>query len=62
MLIKISLLLLVALAVLGIFGRILFPRASGGRKKQKLLSGTGKCLKCGRHQIGKALCPCEERV
>jgi hypothetical protein len=58
MLIKISLLLLVALAVLGIFGRTRFPPAVGGRKTPRLSASARKCPKCDRHLIGKTPCPC----
>lgn len=57
MLIKISLLLLVALAVLGVIGRTRFPPSLGRRAKPRL-TVSKTCPKCGRHKIGKDDCPC----
>ena len=58
MLIKISLLLLVALAVLGVFFRTRFPPSVGTQKKSRIAARAKTCPDCGRHQIGKADCTC----
>ena len=60
MLIKISLLMLVALAGLGVFFRTRFPPPGKTQKKPRLSSAVAKCPKCDRHLIGKAACPCEK--
>ncbi|MGA1180748.1 MAG: hypothetical protein ACO3U1_09080 [Marivivens sp.] len=50
MLIKGITLFLIAMLVLGMFGKLRFPSVGPRRD--------GKCAKCGRHRIGKGPCAC----
>ncbi|WP_413868234.1 hypothetical protein [Albidovulum sp.] len=50
--VKVVLLLLVFLAILGVFGRLRYP-ARGFRRP-----GAARCPACGRPRVGNGPCPC----
>ena len=53
MLLKIVSLFLIAMMVLGMFGKLRFPRPRLMAKK---------CKKCGTPMVGAGPCPCDKRV
>jgi hypothetical protein len=56
MLVKIILVFLLAMALVGMIGKVLFPGARLGRKR------AAHCPDCGRPRIGKGPCACGKQA
>jgi hypothetical protein len=59
MVIKLVIFFLIAMAVLGMFGRFKLPGA--GKLSKLAQKKPRKCPKCGRYVLGKAPCDCGRR-
>lgn len=59
MIVKAVTLFLIAMIVLGMFGKLRLPKLP--QQKQKLKSAT-KCKACGGYVLGDAPCPCKDRT
>jgi hypothetical protein len=55
MLVKTALLFLLAMVLVALIGRALFP---GTVRRVMSRRAPGTCPSCGRHQIGRGDCPC----
>jgi hypothetical protein len=55
MLIKTTLVFLLAMVLVGMIGRVLFP---GAVRRVMARRAPAPCPSCGRHQIGRGDCPC----
>lgn len=60
MLFKIILLFLLAMFLVAVVGRVLFPSALPRVLRKR--KGTPRCGKCGRHLIGRGGCDCGGRA
>lgn len=58
MLVKIILVFLLAMVLLGMIGKLLFPGAARRLTRRRAAS----CPSCGRPLIGRAPCPCKGRA
>lgn len=60
MLIKAVTLFLIAMLVLGMFGKLRRPRLPGFKKKG--IAKPAKCPKCQNYIVGDGGCPCQPRA
>lgn len=59
MLVKAVTLFLIAMLVLGMFGKLRLPRVRGPKRKQGIAK-PGKCPTCGSYIIGAGPCRCQK--
>ncbi len=60
MLIKTVTLFLLAMVVIAMIGKLLFPGAIGRSLKDRIAPRAAVCKSCGRHVIGKTACDCKK--
>ena len=58
--IKVVTFFLIAMLILGLFGKLRMPRLPGGRKDPKIPAAR-KCRRCGAYVVGKGPCACEKK-
>lgn len=59
MLVKIILVFLLAMALIGMIGKLLFPDAAARLTRRR---AARPCPRCGMPQIGKSGCSCKDRT